>query len=475
MLSLRDLWAALGGTSDVTTLPVQELTDVVIDSRQATPGSCFVALPGENTDGHEFVGQAFEQGAVVALVSHKPALDCPLLATADGAPTEAVGLPFCILVNDGVAALQQAASWWRRHLSLRVIGITGSVGKTSTKDVIYSVLRQRFSTMHSPGNLNNEIGLPLTLLRLDETYEAAVIEMGMYTLGEIAHLAEIAQPQIGLVTNVGPSHMERLGSIESIAHAKSELVQALPHAPEGVAILNMDDPRVRIMAETTQARVFFYGLTPDADLWASDIEARGLEGIRFYFHYDGQVVQVRVPLLGRHSVHTALGASAVGLVAGLSWEEIVAGLTNLGAQLRLVAVPGINGSTLLDDTYNASPASTIAALNLLADLDGRRVAVLGEMLELGEFEEEGHHMVGLRAADVADLLVGVGERAHWIVEGAMSAGMPVDRVSLVEGIDTAIALLREQMQPDDMVLIKGSRATGMELLVTALSRQALRQ
>ncbi|MCC7353237.1 MAG: UDP-N-acetylmuramoylalanyl-D-glutamyl-2, 6-diaminopimelate--D-alanyl-D-alanine ligase, partial [Anaerolineae bacterium] len=203
-----------------------------------------------------------------------------------------------------------------------------------------------------------------------------------------------------------------------------------------------------------------------------DIESRGLEGIRFYFHHGSQSLQVKVPLLGRHSVHTALRAAAVGLVEGLSWEEIVAGLQNVGAQLRLIAVPGIQGTTLLDDTYNASPASSIAALNLLADLGGRRIAVLGDMLELGEYEQEAHQLVGLRAADVVQKLVAVGPRARRLAEAAVAGGMKKDDVFVAESNDAALGYLSQIVNPGDIILVKGSRAQGMEAIVAAFSRRA---
>jgi UDP-N-acetylmuramoyl-tripeptide--D-alanyl-D-alanine ligase len=313
----------------------------------------------------------------------------------------------------------------RSNLDLGVIGITGSVGKTSTKELTAAVISQRFHTLHNKGNLNSEQGLPLTLLELSAEHERAVLEMGMYALGEIQAMCELARPRLGVITNVGPVHLSRLGTIENIAQAKSELVRALPSADNGgVAILNWDDERVQAMAALTPARIFRYGLTPEADLWADEIVGAGMEGIRFRFHYRRPTgerhsseridsLHVKVPLLGRHSVHTALRAAAVGLVEGMSWEEIIAGIQSMPGQLRLVVVPGINGSTLIDDTYNASPASMVAALNLLNDLEssggGRRIAVLGDMRELGNYTGEGHQIVGRRAADVVDILVTVGE------------------------------------------------------------------
>jgi UDP-N-acetylmuramoyl-tripeptide--D-alanyl-D-alanine ligase len=346
------------------------------------------------------------------------------------------------------------------------VGITGSVGKSSTKELTWAVLRQRFKTLKSPGNLNNEIGLPLTLLDLDESHERVVLEMGMYDVGEIHALCAIALPHVGVMTNIGPTHLERLKTVERIAQAKSELVQALP--ADGVAILNHDDPFVRPMAHQTQARVFTYGLTPEAELWADAIESEGLEGIRFVLHYQNEAIHAKVPLLGRHSVHTSLRAAAVGLVENMTWHEIMSGLQDSSIQLRLVSVPGINGATLLDDTYNASPVSTIAALNLLDDLSGRKIAVLGDMAELGDYEEEGHRKVGCRAASTVDLLVAVGRRASLMAKEARACGLPSDAVVEVETNSQAITHLRQIVLNGDIVLVKGSRAMAMEEIVAAL-------
>jgi len=350
-----------------------------------------------------------------------------------------------------------------------VIGITGSVGKTSTKEVTASVLRRRYRTLKNPRSYNTEATLPIALLQLTADHDVAMLEMGTFGPGEITLLAQIARPHIGIVTNVGPSHMERMGSIETIALAKSELVQALP--ANGHAILNIDDPHVRAMANRTPAQPFFYGLDSAADLWADTIESRGLEGITFRVHHAGESVVLKLPLLGRHSVHTALAATAAGLLLGLGWDAIVEGLRDESAQLRLLAVPGANGATLIDDTYNASPASSLAALNLLADLDGRRIVALGDMLELGSFEEEAHRMVGRRVAEVADQLIVVGRRARWIADEAAKCGMPRKGIIIAETNQDVITLLRELMRPGDYVLIKGSRGVVMEQIVAALQRR----
>ncbi|MCX7853124.1 MAG: UDP-N-acetylmuramoyl-tripeptide--D-alanyl-D-alanine ligase, partial [Caldilineales bacterium] len=299
-----------------------------------------------------------------------------------------------------------------------------------------------------------------------------VLEMGFYVEGEIAQLCRWAQPHIGVVTNIGPIHLERAGSMEAIFRGKSELVQALP--ADGYAVLNWDDDWVRQMAPLTRAAIFRYGLGPEADLWADEIHSEGLEGIRFRFHRrlptgKEEVLHVHLPLLGRHAVHTALRAAAVGLIAGLAWEDIIAGLRDVNAQVRIEIVPGPRGSTLIDDTYNASPPSTIAALNLLADLQGRRIAVLGDMLELGSYAETGHRLVGGRAAAVVDELVTVGTLARWIADEAARLGLPAARIHPVADADAAFAVLQELIAPGDFVLIKGSRALGLEHLVQRLS------
>ena len=441
------------------------ISDAVIDSRLASPGSLYVAIKGENTDGHDHLAEAFELGASLALIDRD--VD-PGFRVVDLTDVEAVDPPLCLRVENTVEALQAVAKFWREQLDLRVIGITGSVGKSTTKELVAEVLQQRYRTHKNEGNLNNEIGLPLSLLKITSEDERAVLEMGFYVPGEIALLGDIAKPQVGVVTNISEVHLERAGTMEAIAKGKGELLESLPAAPEGVAILNIDDPVARGMAERTKARVFYYGLSEEADLWAGDIEGLGLEGVRFVFHHASETFRVRVPLLGRHSVHTALRAAAVGFIEGLSWPQILSGLTETPTQLRLVAVDGPGGSLILDDTYNAAPASVLAALNLLEELDGRRIAVLGDMLELGEFEERGHRMVGARAAEVARHLVTVGERARWIGEEALRAGLPEAVLTTLENSDQAVEFLRGEVGSGDVVLIKGSRAIRMDKIVSEL-------
>lgn len=477
-------------------LKVAPIPQATLDSRDVALGDLFVALAGQQTDGHNYIAAALERGAAAVICEERGrevavqhgarVVDCtqPQVhgLTRPAAPDDAPG-PLVYVVPDAVEGLQRIGAFQRLHRTaadLRVIGITGSVGKTSTKELTAAVVRRRFRTLATQGNLNSEQGLPLTLLDINHTHERAVLEMGMYALGEIDRLCLLARPHVGVVTNVGPSHLSRLGSMEAIAQAKSELPKALPPADDGgVAILNWDDERVRPMADLTRARIFRYGLTIEADLWADRIASAGLDGIRFRFHYRNpnrdrvETLSVRVPLLGRHSVHTALRAASVGLVEGLEWDEIIAGMQDMPSQLRLVVNPGIHQSTIIDDTYNASPASTVAALNLLADLtperQGRRVAVLGDMLELGDMTSEGHKLVGRRAAGVVDLLVTVGELGRAIGEEAREVGFPTHQLHLMPDADSTVALLREVLRTDDLVLVKGSRAIGMERIVTDIT------
>jgi UDP-N-acetylmuramoyl-tripeptide--D-alanyl-D-alanine ligase len=273
---------------------------------------------------------------------------------------------------------------------------------------------------------------------------------------------------VGVVTNVGTVHAERAGTIDDIARGKSELVKYLPPAPDGLAILNYDDPLVKEMANLTEAQVFSYGLTPEADLWADNVVGLGLDGIRFRLHYRNEVIHLRVPLIGRHSVHTALRAAAVGLNDGLSWQGIVDGLQSGNTQLRLVAVRSESGAIILDDTYNASPESTLAALNLLDDLDGKKIAVLGDMLELGQYEKQGHDMVGARVAEVVDELVTIGDKSKWISTAAVHAGLDGKKVKEFENSEQSVDYLKDHLDSKDVVLVKGSRGMQMEIIVTSL-------
>ncbi len=461
MITLRDVIEGTGGSllgdADRDLL----LRHVRHDSRQVVPGDLFIAVVGERLDGHDFLGQAIERGAGAAIVDRAHATGLTGLS-----------LPL-VVVENTVTALQRLAAYWRATFDVQVVGITGSVGKTSTKEVIAGVLSQRFNTVRSPGSFNNEIGLPLSLLDITPDTDAVVLEIGgAYAPGEIKALADIARPTIGVVTNVGHAHLERMGSIEAIAATKTELPASLPE--DGVAILNGDDERVRAMADHCRCRVVFYGLAPDCQIRATDIESHGLEGISFILRFDGERHRIRVPLLGRHSAHTVLAALAVGTELGMGIDEMLPGFENPAIQLRLLTVPGIGGSIIIDDSYNASPTSCLAALNLLDDLDANRsIAVFGDIFELGSFEDEGHRIVGRRAAAVVQLLFTIGSRAKIIAEQAVASGLPQSNVYVATDKPELIEKLRASLRPGDIVLVKGSRGMRMEDIVEHLRDQAL--
>ncbi len=421
----------------------------VIDSRQVQPGDLFFALRGEQRDGHEFVQDALARGVAGLVVEH------PLEAPPDVAVFQ---------VSDSLSALQRLATHWRARHDVRVVGVTGSVGKTTCKELIAAVLGTRWRVLKSPANLNTEIGIPLTLLELTPEHERAVLEMAMYGPGEIDLLCRIARPQIGVVTNVGPVHLERLGSMDAIAAAKAELVAALPS--DGVAVLNGDDPNVAAMASCTNARVLLYGQSQGCHIRGSELRGRGLEGISFRITHDEASAEVEAPLPGRHHLYPALAAAAVGLAEGMTLTKIAAALLEARPELRLRVLPGPNGATILDDSYNASPQSMLAALDLLAELPGRRIALLGEMRELGAAEEEGHRQVGQRAAACADLVLVLGERAQPLYEAAQTAG-PAE-VRFLTSIQEAEPILRDELQPGDYLLVKASRAVALESVVDAL-------
>jgi UDP-N-acetylmuramoyl-tripeptide--D-alanyl-D-alanine ligase len=371
--------------------------------------------------------------------------------------------------------LQQLAAWWRAQLpNLLVVGVTGSVGKTSTKETIASVLARSGSTYRSPGNLNTEIGLPLSLLEVTPEHRFAVLEMGgAYAFGEIRLLSDIARPRIGVVTNVHPVHIERMGSIEAISETKAELPESLPE--DGWAVLNGDDFRVRAMADRCRGQVIFYGLGPENDVRASDVESEGLEGTSFWLHVAGETNRVTIPLIGGHAVELALAAIAVGHAIGMDLADILQGLAEPGVQVRLLVMEGPNGSQMIDDTYNASTPSVMSALGLLEMMNPRRaIAVLGDMRELGAETENEHITVGRRAGVVADLIITYGELARTIgreaslTNGRQGSGPPKIESFSLDQCDELIDYLKRELRPEDVVLLKGSRGLQMEDIVSAL-------
>jgi UDP-N-acetylmuramoyl-tripeptide--D-alanyl-D-alanine ligase len=425
-----------------------------VDSRLVEWGQVFVALPGERTDGHEFVADAIGRGAAAVVVTRP----VPMPA--------AFGDVTVVRVADGVAALGALATGWRARFEPLVVGVTGSIAKTSTKEAIAAVLGARLRTLRSEGNQNNEIGLPLTVLRLGPEHQAAVLEMGMYVGGEIAELARIARPRIGVVTAVQPVHLARIGSIEAIEAAKGELLEALPR--DGTAVLNADDRIVRRMERRTVARVVTYGFDESADVTAEAVQSAGLRGMRFVLRAGGERAAVAIPSLGRLSVHNALAAAAVGRAAGLSLADIAAGLATGWSAPHRAQVVRAGDVVVVDDSYNASPRSVVAALDLLAGLPGRRGAILGEMLELGDASEDGHRAVGEAAAKSLDWLVVVGREATPIAEGAVDSGMDPGRITIAADPEAVLATLPPRLRAGDVILVKASRGIGLDRLVDGL-------
>jgi UDP-N-acetylmuramoyl-tripeptide--D-alanyl-D-alanine ligase len=452
-LTTDDLVAATGGR--VLARSPRTVLGAAVDSREVVSGNLFVALPGERTDGHAFVAEAVDRGASAVLVAREP----------DGIDLASAGVSI-IQVPDALRGFHAIAAAWRARFDPLVVGVTGSIAKTSTKEAIATVLAVELVTLKNEGNQNNEIGLPLTVMRLRPDHQAAVLEMGMYVGGEIADLARIGRPEIGVVTAVQPVHLSRIGTIEAVEQAKGELVEALP--ADGVAVLNADDERVRRMASRTSARVVTYGFAADAAVRAEQVESAGTEGMRFSLVAHGVHRSVAIPALGRLAVHNALAAAAVGLASGIAPERVAAGLARGWSAPHRAALVRAGGVTIVDDSYNASPGSVIAALDLLAGMPGRRVAVLGEMLELGDGADSGHERVGVAAAGIAELLVVVGAGAAGIARGARGADLVAERVIEVRDRAEALAALEERLQPGDVVLVKASRGIELDLLVDAL-------
>jgi len=451
------------------------VSEVVIDSRQAKAGSVFYAFRGEHVDGHAYVAAALQRGAIAAFVE-QPVPDVRTILPEQVAALTASDLPVAVQAPSTQVALQQAAARYRATLKLEVVGVTGSVGKTTAKEAIAAVASQGRTVLKSEGNANNELGLPLTLLAATATQQVAVLEMGMYALGEIALLCELARPRIGVVTNVQPVHLERLGSIEHIARAKAELVAALP--PDGVAVLNGDDARVAAMAGLFEGASIMVGWGQANHVRLAAVEPLGLEGSRIELAVAGLEAlgissaqrSLHCRMLGQHAAMPAALGVAVGLALGLDWEQVQQGLTQLGHGPRLIPRPGRRGVTLLDDAYNASPSAVKGALQVLGDLPGRRVAVLGDMLELGAAEEQGHRDVGALCARYADLLITRGARARGIAAGARAAGMAAGQVCEQEDNAGALAALDALAQEGDTILVKGSRGMAMEEIVAAWLR-----
>ncbi|MGI6604581.1 MAG: UDP-N-acetylmuramoyl-tripeptide--D-alanyl-D-alanine ligase [bacterium] len=437
------------------------VTGFATDSRQIKPGDAFVALVGERVDGHNFVSSVLAGPAVAALVMAVPE-ELP--------PRKAV-----IQVEDTVSALLKLGAWYRRRFAVRTVAVTGSTGKTTTKDLIAAALNSKLCTLKNEGNLNTEIGLPLTLFNLGTQHEAAVVELAMRGPGQIARLAQVARPEVGVITNVGVTHIEVLGSQENIAAAKGELLDELPGS--GLAILNGDDPWVRKQAVRSRARVAYYGMGAEVDFRATGVELLGSEGLRFQVSGPCGKGEVFLPLPGEFNVLNALAAVAVGHYFGLELSEIQKGLAAFRpSAMRLNLVKRSDGALIIDDSYNANPTSMRGALETLLQVaKGRRtVAVLGDMLELGSVAQEAHREVGRLVARLGvDVLITGGSLAAGIAAAARGEATAPKAVFVCADQEAAAKVAQEEVLPGDVVLIKASRGMRFETVVSALSQKGM--
>ncbi|MEU8959822.1 UDP-N-acetylmuramoyl-tripeptide--D-alanyl-D-alanine ligase [Streptomyces sp. NPDC048518] len=453
-LSLAEIATVVGGqTYDIPDPAVQVTGPVVRDSREVEPGSLFVAFVGERVDGHDYAADVVAAGAVAVLAARP------------------VGVP-AIVVDDVQAAIGALARHVVRRLGATLVALTGSVGKTSSKDLLAQVLRRKAPTVFTPGSLNNEIGLPLTALSATDETRFLVLEMGARGIGHIRYLTELTPPKIGLVLNVGTAHIGEFGGREQIAIAKGELVESLP--ADGAAVLNADDPLVRAMASRTKARVLLFGEADDADVRAENVRLTENGQPAFTLHTPSGCSDVTLRLYGEHHVSNALAAAAVAHELGMSVDEIALALSEAGtlSRWRMEVTERPDGVTVVNDAYNANPESMRAALRALAAMGkGRRTwAVLGQMAELGDEGLAEHDAVGRLAVrlNVSKLVAVGGREASWLQLGAYNEGSWGEESVHVSDAQAAVDLLRSELRPGDVVLVKASRSVGLEKVATAL-------
>ncbi len=422
-------------------LPSEEITDITTDSRAVMPGGLFAAIPGSKVDGHDYIPMAAEKGASCAL--------CQRFAEAD--------IPQ-IMVDDTQTALRRIAAFYRCQFDIPFVGVTGSVGKTTAKEMIASVLSRRFNTLRTEENFNNELGVPLTLFRLREEHEAAVVEMGISGFGEMTRLAEMVHPDIAVFTLIGDAHLEFLGDRPGVLRAKGEIVSGMRQ--DGVVIANGDDELLR--AYDFGRRTVLFGVSEGCDVRAEDIENDGISGMKCVVAAGERRIPLRIPAYGQHMVYAALMGAAVGLELGLTDEEIAMGVASyetVGSRGRVIEAGGV---TVVDDCYNANPTSTAAALESLAALPGRHVAILGDMLELGERGAALHEEIGRAAAARGVVVLACGPLSKHIAAGAGEGAR------WFTDADELISALPEAILPGDAVLVKASHAMGFDRVVEAL-------
>jgi UDP-N-acetylmuramoyl-tripeptide--D-alanyl-D-alanine ligase len=452
---------AVGARAGAGLDTVARLAGVSIDSRTVRAGELFIAIHGPSHNGHDHVAGALERGAIGAMVAE---LEIGRYADAIRAK--------CLVVADTFVALKQFARAVREAWGGKIAGVTGSVGKTTTKEILAALLSTRFRILKSEGNFNNEYGLPLTLFHLDQTHQAAVLEMGMSRRGELSRLAAIARPDVGVVTRVAPAHLEFFASVEEIALAKRELIEGL-NGKESVAVLNADDPLVAAFAFHAPGRVLTYGTEHVADFRAESIEDRGALGSTFVLTQWDKQIRLELSLAGRHVIANALAALAAASVWGISAEESRDVLRNLRAPaMRGELLKLSNGAALINDSYNSSPAALHAMIAVLAATPGyrRRILAAGEMRELGATSAELHREAGAFAAKTGKVnwVIGVAGDGAQIVEGAIAAGVPRAQTRFFASSDEAAEFLRDFVELGDLLLVKGSRGVKMESAVEAV-------
>lgn len=439
-------------------------SDIAIDSRACAPRCLFVAIEGEHADGHDYLDSALENGARVLMVTRDPGALTPVLTTA---LTRGASV---VRVEDPIRAIQDLASWYRERLLCPVVAITGSTGKTTTKDLLVSVLSRSMRVVGTRDNRNNELGVPLTILSAGSDTDVLVVEMGMRGLGQIARLCEIARPLIGLVTNVGSSHIEVVGSQDAILRAKAELVEAIPE--DGAVFVNGDDANSRGLAGRAIAEVSRYGLEEACDVRGADVEIDAAGHAAFVMQTPQGSAEVHCPVPGRHNVYNSLAAAAVALRLAVPLEQVAEAIgVATVTSMRMETLSTATGVTVVNDAYNANPSSMRAAVDTLAEMEtrGRRIAVLGDMAELGGLTDLAHFELGeLVARSTVDVLVTVGPRAFRIAEGARAEGMPSDAVRPCATPDEALEVLEDLIERDDVLLVKASRVMGLETIVEGL-------
>jgi UDP-N-acetylmuramoyl-tripeptide--D-alanyl-D-alanine ligase len=457
MHSPSDLARLFGGRLDGTGDPARPLAGLCSDSREVVAGGGFVALRGAADDGHRFIGAAAAAGAALAVVAEDWA------APPEGAP------PLLLRVPDTAEALRRACRRRLTELGCQVVGITGSVGKTTAKELCAHVLQGRLRVARTPGNLNTWTGIPLSVLALPEPVDVFVCEMAMTARGEIRDLAQFTRPRCGVLLNVGLSHIELLGSQEAIADAKAELLDALP--ADGLAVLNADDDHVVRVAPRSAAPVRWFGLeSPAAPYRAADVHGAGIDGTRFTLQAPDGAAPAHLRVPGAHLVVDALAAAAVAAWFDVGVAEVAARLETFEAPLQRGRVwPGANGARIYDDSYNSSPASLAAALDTLAATPARRrMAVLGDMLELGAHTAMAHRQAGRQAAQAATTLIAVGAQAYTMVSAALAAGMDPEEAFAARSVEEAIRVARERCDADTAVLVKASHGMALERVVAGL-------